>query len=93
MINVFEATVFLIGINIASFLMFGADKYFAIKNMWRISERTLLSAAFIGGSVGALAGQKFFRHKTKKFNGLFPVLIITQVVLVGLYFSGFIKVH
>jgi uncharacterized membrane protein YsdA (DUF1294 family) len=93
MINIAEATVFLMGINAVSFLMFGADKYFAIKNMWRISEKTLLSAAFVGGSLGALAGQKFFRHKTKKFNGLLPVLIVVQMLLLGLYFSGFMKVH
>lgn len=93
MINIAEATVFMICINAVSFLMFGADKYFAIKNMWRISEKTLLSAAFVGGSFGALAGQKFFRHKTKKFNELFPVLIVVQMLLLGLYFSGFVKIH
>ena len=36
-------------VNIIAFLMYGADKYFAKKDMWRISEKALLGIAAIGG--------------------------------------------
>lgn len=83
---------FLLAINITAFVAFGFDKYLAINGLWRISERTLISMAIFGGSIGAFIGQKFFRHKTKKFKGLLPALIIAQVILIGLYLLGFIKV-
>ena len=43
-------------INIVAFLMYGADKYFAKKDMWRISEKALLGIAAIGGAFGAFLG-------------------------------------
>lgn len=58
--------------------MFYIDKQRAIKHQWRISESALLLSAFIGGSFGAAAGMKIFRHKTKhpKFYILVPALLI-----------------
>lgn len=53
-------------LNVWTFMVFGFDKLRAEAGTWRISEGTLLSLAFIGGSVGALAGRRFFRHKTRK---------------------------
>lgn len=77
---------YLIGINIGTFFLFGLDKYFAINQMWRISNRMLLSASICGGSIGALLGQKYFRHKTKSFDGVFPVLIAIHGILLLGYF-------
>ncbi|MGV8998173.1 MAG: DUF1294 domain-containing protein [Parvibaculaceae bacterium] len=34
--------------------------------MYRVSEKTLLTLAAVGGAFGALAGQRVFRHKTQK---------------------------
>ena len=42
------------------------DKGRAVKNLWRIPEKTLLSLALLGGSLGVLLGMRLFRHKTKK---------------------------
>lgn len=81
----FEFSSFLLGINLITFIMFGLDKYFAINQMWRISERTMISAAICGGSIGAIIGQKFFRHKTKSFKGVFPILILFQIIVVMAY--------
>ncbi len=39
-------------INIGTFLLYGWDKYCAIKHWWRVPERTLLGLAMIGGSLG-----------------------------------------
>ena len=72
-------------INIVAFAMYGADKYFAKKDMWRISEKALLSVAAIGGAFGAFFGMETFRHKTKhlKFKLLVPLFMVIHLVLLG----------
>lgn len=51
--------------SVIAFALYGADKYKAIKGMWRIPEAVLLSIGFLGGSIGALLGMYLFRHKTR----------------------------
>lgn len=58
--------IYVIVVNVAAFLMYGIDKWNARKGLWRISEKTLLGIAAVGGSVGAYAAMQMFRHKTKK---------------------------
>lgn len=53
-------------LNILTFLIYGMDKYFSKRNMFRISEKILLFLSIIGGMVGAILGMNLFRHKTKK---------------------------
>ena len=74
---------FLLAVNIATFFMYGIDKYKAKKGKWRISEATLLLMAAIGGSIGAWAGMRLWHHKTmhKKFKYGIPVIIM-QIALV-----------
>ena len=76
-------------INIVAFAMYGADKYFAKKDMWRISEKALLGIAAIGGAFGAFLGMETFRHKTKhaKFNVLVPVLMAAHLAFLVYYFG------
>lgn len=76
---------YLILINIATFIIYGLDKYFAIHDMWRISEKALITLAAAGGSVGAYAAMYSFRHKTKHqlFTIGVPVLFVCQVVVLG----------
>ncbi len=52
--------------NAVVFLLYGIDKWCAINDKWRISEKTLIGSAFLMGAVGAILGMKTFRHKTKK---------------------------
>ena len=75
---------YLIGINVVTFLVYGLDKWKAKRDAWRISESTLLLLAAAGGSVGALLGMQIFRHKTKhvKFTVGVPVILLVQVALV-----------
>lgn len=70
-----------IAINAAAFLMYGADKFFAKKGMWRIPEKTLLLSAALGGAFGAFFGMEIFRHKTKhkKFTVSVPVLMALHI--------------
>lgn len=74
---------YLITINICQFLIMGLDKLLAIKKKNRISEKTLLINAFLGGSIGALLGMYTFRHKTKKlkFQLLYPLFLIIHIFL------------
>ena len=75
-------------INIVAFAMYGADKYFAKNDMWRISEKALLGVAAIGGAFGAFFGMETFRHKTKhaKFKILVPVLMAVHLAVLGYFF-------
>ncbi|MCI8582096.1 MAG: DUF1294 domain-containing protein [Dorea sp.] len=72
--------------NLAAFLVYGLDKRRARQHQWRISERTLLGLALIGGSAGALAGMYLFRHKTKKLKFVVGVPVILAVQLILIYF-------
>ena len=69
---------YILFINIFSFILMLIDKKKAIKKKWRISEQTLLSVSFIGGSLGAYLAMILFRHKTKhfKFKYGLPLMII-----------------
>lgn len=53
-------------INVLAFALFGIDKRRAAAGAWRIRESTLIGAALAGGWLGAKAGQRHFRHKTRK---------------------------
>ena len=86
-----EIICFLLAINIATFLLYGIDKYKAKKGKWRISEATLLTMAAIGGSIGAWAGMRLWHHKTmhKKFKYGIPIIIILQVALAVYLLTNF----
>lgn len=53
-------------LNLAAFAAFGIDKAKARRKAPRIAESTLLLLAFVGGTPGAYAGRRAFRHKTRK---------------------------
>ena len=78
---------YLILINIATFIVYGADKSYAKKGARRIPEKTLLLWAFLGGSIGALLGMKVFHHKTlkPKFAITVPVLCVLEIVCIGFW--------
>ncbi len=74
---------YLILINAAGLLSMLVDKQKARKGAWRIPERTLMTIAALGGSLGSFLGMQLFRHKTKhpKFYIGIPVLLAVQVWL------------
>ena len=75
--------IYLIVINILTFLVFGIDKWKARKGKWRITEATLIGMSIAGGSIGALLGMFLFRHKTqkRKFTLGIPAILLVQAVL------------
>ena len=70
-------------INLAAFILYGADKRKAVRGDWRIPEKTLLLLALAGGGIGAFLGMQIFRHKTKhlQFVILVPACVILHLVL------------
>ncbi len=56
------------GWNLFVFLLYGADKWKAKQNLWRIPEKVLLTLAVAGGGIGAACGMLVFRHKTNHWS-------------------------
>ena len=81
--------VYLIGINLAGFIIMGVDKKRAIRGAWRISEASLFFTALLGGSLGCILGMQHFRHKTKHwyFKYGMPEILVVQVLLFALLFK------
>ena len=78
----------LAGINLVTFLVFGLDKLKAKQKekrekIRRIPEKTLFLLAILGGSVGALLGMRVWHHKTlhKSFRLGIPAILILQIVI------------
>jgi len=79
--------VYLAIINFVTFVVFGIDKFAAIKRRSRIRIVTLLGLCFIGGSLGGLGAMYLFHHKTNKEKNDFftvgvPLMIVMQVIVV-----------
>ena len=80
--------IYLIGINILTFIAMWWDKHEAKVGDWRISEKALFILVLLGGGVGGIAGMYVFRHKTKKwyFKFAFPIILILEIIL-AIYFG------
>lgn len=70
--------VYVLVVNIFTFFLMRIDKQKAIKQQFRIPERTFFLLSFLGGALGTYIGMQLFRHKTKhaSFTVGIPVLII-----------------
>ncbi|WP_282155165.1 DUF1294 domain-containing protein [Cytobacillus gottheilii] len=81
-----SAAFIIIAINIVGFLIMMIDKRRAVKQEYRISEKTLWTVAIFFGAAGMTVGMNMFRHKTKhtQFKIGLPSLTIIQLVI--LYF-------
>jgi len=68
-------------INLVAMMMYAYDKMMARKGDRRISERTLLLLALVG-PFGAMAGMRWFRHKTRKLKfKLVPLFAAIHVLI------------
>ena len=78
---------YLIAINIGAYLMFWADKRFATKKQWRISDKKFLTQAWLGGSLGCILGLRLARNKTRRYGfigtlfGIFTCQIVLTIIL------------
>jgi uncharacterized membrane protein YsdA (DUF1294 family) len=77
-------TLYLVGINLITLLVWGYDKFSSMKNSSRISEINLLLGVFLGGTLGGILGIFIFRHKISKRSFLlkfFGVAILQLIIL------------
>ena len=74
--------IWLVSINVVTFLFYGFDKMKAQGGGLRVPERILHGLVLVGGSAGGLAGQLIFRHKIRKtsFQITFWVIVVLQIV-------------
>ena len=70
--------------NILVMLLYGVDKFKAKNRGRRVSEKTLISVAFLGGGVGAMFGMVVFNHKTSKikFRIAIPLSVLFNILFV-----------
>lgn len=82
---------YFIVLNVLSAVLTIADKSFAKRGKWRISENTLLFTAILGGSLAEYIVMRIIHHKTlhKKFMVGLPLILFLQAALifVALYFA------
>ena len=86
--------VYLLAVNLAAFVLYGADKRRAKQGTWRIPEKTLLCVAALGGSLGGLLGMYLCHHKTKhpQFYITLPILVVLHVGLTFfLLYAGILR--
>ena len=78
-------TLCLVLMNLASFAVYGADKWKAKHDRRRVPEKTLWLLTALGGALGALIGMQVFRHKTqhRSFRWGVPLLLLVQIVLLA----------
>ena len=72
--------------NLYAFILMGIDKRKAIKDVRRISEKTLLTACGLFAALGGLIGMQVFHHKTRKlkFKLGVPLMLIAQAAIIAL---------
>ncbi len=81
--------IYLLVINLISFLSMYIDKRKAKWGKWRIKESTLFTLVLLGGGIGGIAGMYTFRHKTQKprFVIGFPLILIIEIICVVIFLA------
>ncbi len=76
-------------LNGMAFMLTAYDKYLAKSQKQRISERTLLSFSFFGGTIGSGLAMFVFRHKTSKISYLWKFwgILFLQILMASLWFN------
>ncbi|WP_455583058.1 DUF1294 domain-containing protein [Dysosmobacter sp.] len=80
--------IYLLVINVVTFLVFGLDKWKAKRAQTheatrRVPEKNLFLLSAAGGSAGALLGMRVFHHKTlhKSFRFGIPAILLLQILI------------
>ena len=83
--NIFTCiVVYCIGVSLWAIGLTLYDKRAARLGKWRVKERTLLLASFMGGSAAMFVTMCVIRHKTRhvKFMIGIPVIIVLQAAII-----------
>lgn len=83
--------IYVVIINIIGFLIMGIDKRKAVKNLWRIPEKTFFIISLLGGGLGSWLGMYTFRHKTKHWYFVAGIPTIAFLELGIAYYFVFLK--
>lgn len=77
------ATIWVVAVSIALFIIMGVDKYCAKIGARRVPEARLFKIAIFGGALGGWLGMQVFRHKTRhrKFTLGFPAIAVLQLAI------------
>lgn len=79
-----------VAVSAVTFIAYWRDKSAAQSGQWRTPESTLHLLALVGGWPGAVAAQRFLRHKSKKqsFQLMFWMTVIFNCAALGWLFSS-----
>lgn len=68
--------------SVVCFMAYAIDKSAAVAGRWRVSESTLLALGLAGGWPGAIAAQRWLRHKSSKasFRSVFWGGVVVNVL-------------
>lgn len=83
----FYLLVYILGINLLTFIVYGVDKIKAKNKSYRIQEITLILLSLIGGGVGALMAMVVFKHKLSKklfYIGIPMIIILNKIFQLAL---------
>jgi uncharacterized membrane protein YsdA (DUF1294 family) len=90
MTEIFKIAIIAFGaLNLLTFIVYGADKLFAINGTRRVPEKILLALSIIGGGVGGSVAMELFRHKTRREHWYFRAinLVGIAVLVFALYYA------
>ena len=88
MIYFLSLIIWLAVINIAAYFFMWRDKIRAVRNEWRIPEKTFFLLSLLGGFMGMHLAMKHFRHKTLHFS--FKFIAVISAFLWVIVFHGYI---
>ena len=79
-----QILVYILVVNVITFMLFAIDKWKAKRNRWRIPEKMLLGFSFFGGAIGGLIGMRLCHHKTqkKRFSFGIPMMIVLHFLVI-----------
>jgi uncharacterized membrane protein YsdA (DUF1294 family) len=87
------AVLYGLGINSYAYYLFRKDKRQAQQGGWRVPERSLFIAAYLGGGFGAWQGMQTFRHKTQQSRFLWGIrgaMVLNALCFLGLCYILFV---
>ena len=84
------AAIYLTTVNLAAFIVMGADKAAAKAHARRVPERVLLIFTVCCAGAGILLGSAVFRHKTRKdgLMAMFWTVTVSEILLIAAIYSG-----
>lgn len=78
-----------LGLSVLGFFLMGYDKLQAKRGRRRVPEKSLFSAALLGGAAGAVLGMYLFHHKTRHwyFKWGLPAILLLQLGLLWFHWE------